>query len=115
MNCLECDSPILGRSDKKFCNDSCRNSYNNKMNSDSSNLMRYIHGKLKTNHKILINQNFVDGKYKTTKSKLMALDFNFEYITHTKTYKNGAEYRFVYDVGYKFLEDDWVLLVKNEQ
>ena len=30
--CLECGEKIIGRSDKKFCNDACRNSYNNKQN-----------------------------------------------------------------------------------
>ena len=115
MNCLECDTPIIGRSDKKFCNDSCRNAYNNKLNSDSTNLMRYINGKLRNNYRVLSSFNFTDGKYKTTKSKLHSLDFNFEYFTHLKIYKNGSEYRFVYDIGYKYLEDDWILLVKNEQ
>ncbi|WP_124640571.1 MULTISPECIES: hypothetical protein [Amniculibacterium] len=115
MNCLECGELIIGRSDKKFCNDSCRNSYNNKLNSDHTNLMRSIHNKLRNNYRILSSINFVDGKHKTTMGKLRTLGFNFEFITHIKTYKNGAEYRFLYDIGYRYLDDDWVLLVKNEQ
>lgn len=115
MNCLECGETILGRSDKKFCNDACRNAYNNRVNSDYTNLMRMIHNRLRNNYRIISSLQFVEGKHKTTKSKLTSLGFNFEYITHTKTYKNGAEYRFLYDIGYKHLEDDWVLLVKNEQ
>ena len=35
-NCLECGTRIIGRADKKFCNDSCRNSYNNKFNKENS-------------------------------------------------------------------------------
>ena len=34
-NCLECSEKIVGREDKKFCSDGCRNSYNNKINKDS--------------------------------------------------------------------------------
>ncbi len=30
--CLECHEKIVGREDKKFCSDGCRNAYNNKMN-----------------------------------------------------------------------------------
>lgn len=26
--CKQCEKPLLGRSDQKFCNDSCRNSFN---------------------------------------------------------------------------------------
>ena len=33
--CLECGDKIVGRIDKKFCSDGCRNAYNNKVNKDS--------------------------------------------------------------------------------
>ncbi len=26
--CKQCEKPLLGRSDQKFCNDSCRNNFN---------------------------------------------------------------------------------------
>lgn len=114
MNCLECGEKITGRSDKKFCNDACRNAFNNKQNKDSSNLMRNIHNKLRKNYRILAEQNFVEGKAKITREKLNLKGFDFEYFTNFKIYKNGAEYRFIYDIGYKFLEDHWILLVKKE-
>ncbi|GAA4166563.1 hypothetical protein GCM10022217_40570 [Chryseobacterium ginsenosidimutans] len=113
MNCLECGEKIIGRSDKKFCNDACRNAYNNKQNKDSSNLMRNINNKLRKNYRILVEIN-TDGKTKIAKSKLDGLGFDFEYFTNLKVYKNGSEYRFVYDYGYKLLEEDFVLIVKNQ-
>lgn len=113
-NCLECGEKIIGRADKKFCNDSCRNAFNNKQNKDSSNLMRNINNRLRKNYRVLSEQNFVEGKAKTTKQRLLSEDFSFEYFTSLKVYKNGAEYRFVYDIGYKILDEDWVLLVKKE-
>jgi len=114
QNCLECGEKILGRADKKFCNDACRNAYNNKQNRDSSNLMRNVHNKLRKNYRILSELKFTEGKSKTTRSKLLSEGFDFDYFTHLKKYKNGAEYRFVYDVGYKFLEDNWLLVVKKD-
>lgn len=113
-NCLECGEKIIGRSDKKFCNDGCRNTYNNKHNKDSSNLMRNINNKLRKNHRILSEQKFMEGKAKTTRNRLISEGFDFEYFTNLIVYKNGAEYRFLYDIGYKFLEDDWILLVRKE-
>ncbi|MBL7878409.1 MAG: hypothetical protein JNN23_00900 [Chryseobacterium gambrini] len=113
MNCLECGEKIIGRSDKKFCNDACRNAYNNKQNKDSSNLMRNINNKLRKNYRILTEVN-TDGKTKVAKSKLDGLGFDFDYITNLKIYKNGSEYKFIYDYGYKLLEDDFVLIVKNQ-
>jgi len=113
MNCLECGEKIIGRTDKKFCNDSCRNAYNNKQNKDSNNLMRNVNNKLRKNYRILVEFN-TEGKAKVAKSKLDNLGFDFDYFTNLKVYKNGAEYRFIYDYGYKFLEDDFILIVKNQ-
>ncbi|OCA71069.1 hypothetical protein BBH99_13865 [Chryseobacterium contaminans] len=113
MNCLECGEKIIGRSDKKFCNDACRNAYNNKQNKDSTNLMRNINNKLRKNYRILTEVN-IEGKTKVAKSKLESLGFDFDYFTNIKVYKNGSEYKFIYDYGYKLLEDDFVLIVKNQ-
>ena len=114
QNCLECGEKIMGRIDKKFCSDACRNAFNNKQNKDQTNLMRNINNKLRKNFKILSEQNFVENKAKTTRNKLSVAGFDFEYFTNIKTYKNGAQYYFVYDFGYKFLEDDFILVVKKE-
>lgn len=113
MNCLECGEKIIGRSDKKFCNDACRNAYNNKQNKDSTNLMRNVNNKLRKNYRILREIN-IDGKTKVSKAKLDILGFDFDYFTNLKVYKNGSEYKFIYDYGYKVLEEDFVLIVKNQ-
>ncbi len=113
MNCLECGEKIIGRSDKKFCNDACRNAYNNKQNKDSNNLMRNVNNKLRKNYRILSEVN-TDGKAKVPRSKLDGLGFDFAYFTNLKIYKNGSEYKFIYDYGYKLLDDDFVLIVKNQ-
>lgn len=113
QTCLECGEKIIGRVDKKFCDDACRNNYNNKQKKNDTNLMRNINNKLRKNFKILASLHFIEGKAKTSKSKLTSLGFDFEYITQIKTYKNGAQYFFVYDYGYKWLEEDFILVVKN--
>ena len=51
--CLECESPLVGRIDKKFCSDYCRNSYNNKINTNNKNLIRNINNRLRRNNKLL--------------------------------------------------------------
>ncbi|KQR94511.1 hypothetical protein ASG01_01105 [Chryseobacterium sp. Leaf180] len=112
MECLECGDKIIGRSDKKFCNDACRNAFNNKQNKDSSNLMRNVNNKLRRNYRILSEVN-TEGKTKISIAKLSGLGFDFNFLTQIKVYKNGSEYRFIYDQGYKVLDADYVLLVKN--
>ena len=59
--CLECGEKIVGREDKKFCSDGCRNAYNNKINKDSTNYMRNINNKLRKYYRILLDLN-AEGK-----------------------------------------------------
>ena len=42
--CLYCGEPIIGRMDKKFCCDSCRNSYNYEKTHKQINVVRKING-----------------------------------------------------------------------
>ena len=111
--CLECGEKLVGRSDKKFCSDYCRNAYNNKINTDAKNLIRNINNRLRKNWRILEELN-PNQKTKTTRNKLMQMGFDFHYITSTYTTKVGTVYYFVYDQGYLPLEDDYFALVKRE-
>jgi predicted nucleic acid-binding Zn ribbon protein len=111
--CLECGDKIVGREDKKFCSDGCRNAYNNKINKDSTNFMRNVNNKLRKNYRILSGLNN-DGKGKSTKSKLLSKGFDFEFFTNILQTKTGNTYYFVYDQGYRVLEDDYYMLVKKE-
>jgi len=77
--CLECNEKIVGREDKKFCSDGCRNAYNNKINKDSNNYMRNVNNKLRKNYRILSESN-PDGKSKITKTKLLSKGFDFEFL-----------------------------------
>jgi len=112
-NCLECGEKIVGREDKKFCSDGCRNAYNNKMNKDSNNFMRNINNKLRKNYRILSELN-VDGKSKTNRTKLLSKGFDFEYFTNILNTTTGNTYYFVYDQGYRLLENDLYMLVKKD-
>ncbi len=111
--CLECEEKIVGREDKKFCSDGCRNSYNNKINKDSTNFMRNVNNKLRKNYRILSALN-VDGKSKTTRAKLLSKGFDFEFFTNILNTKTGNTYYFVYDQGYLTLENDYYMLVKKD-
>lgn len=113
-NCLECGEKIVGRIDKKFCNDTCRNAFNNKQVSKASDQVRKINRILKSNRKILEELN-PTGKTTTTKDKLINSGFNFNYFTNTYTTRDGRIYYFSYDYGFLELEKNRVVLVKNKE
>ena len=113
-NCLECDKPIKGRQDKKFCDDYCRNAYNNRQNADTNNYVRNINNALRKNRRILesvIKQDEAMGK--CPRQKLADQGFDFRYHTHQYLNKKGQTYHFCYEYGYLPLEGDWMLVVKR--
>ncbi|MBT8287163.1 MAG: hypothetical protein HKN00_01410 [Flavobacteriaceae bacterium] len=111
--CAECGEKIFGRVDKKFCDDACRNAYNNRINKDSRNLIRNVNNRLRKNYRILEALN-PRQKTKTSRSKLIEMGFDFNYITSIYTTKAGKIYYFVYNQGYLPLDHDYFALVKRE-
>lgn len=112
--CLECGDSIVGRSDKKFCCDTCRNAYHNTLNRDTNNLIRNTHNRLRKNYRILQNLNS-NGKTKVTKTALLQQGFAFDLLTGLQITESGKTYRFIYDIGYLPLENDSYLLMKKPE
>lgn len=111
--CLECGEKIFGRKDKKFCGDYCRNSYNNRLNEDSSNYMRRINNILRKNRRILAHLN-PDGKQTVDVISLAEEGFNFHYFTNIYTTKKGSQYFFCYDQGYLKIDENQYMLVHKQ-
>lgn len=114
--CLACNKPVKGRTDKKFCDDYCRNNYNNQLKADSNNLVRNVNNALGKNRRILesiINNG--EEMAKTSKEKLLEKGFMFKYMTHTYTNKKGDTYFFCYDHGYMPLAHDWYLVLRKKE
>lgn len=115
-NCLACDKPLKGRSDKKFCDDYCRNNYNNQLKSITNNQVRNINNALGKNRRILEEMlPLGEEMSKTTKEKLLQKGFLFKYVTHLYTTKSGKTYYYCYDYGYLPLENDWYLIVRRKE
>lgn len=111
--CLNCKEEIIGRVDKKFCCDYCRNQYNNILNSDSNKYVRNINNILRKNRRILSELN-PDGKIKLHKNKMAEKGFNFNYFTNIYKTKTGKTYYFSYDQGWLELENDYFILVRKK-
>ena len=112
-SCLECSENVVGRIDKKFCSDYCRNAYNNKVNKESKNLIRNTNNRLRKNYNVLSKLN-VSGKTKVTRRKLFDQGFDFNFFTSIYTTKTGNTYFYVYDQGYLAIENETFLLIKRD-
>jgi len=112
--CEECGSLIIGRVDKRFCSDQCRNTFNNRLNSDVTRYIRNTNRALRKNRRILTDLN-PEGKTKVSRDKLLARGFDFGHFTSTYRRKEGSEYFYCYEQGYLPIDKDYFLLVIKKE
>ncbi|MCC7303217.1 MAG: hypothetical protein IT233_11305 [Bacteroidia bacterium] len=109
--CLECNETLSGRSDKKFCDDHCRTSFNNRSRSVDTNFIRNTDNRLRRNRRIL--RHFLEaGVSKVRREQLAELGYLFPYHT-TRRLTGGEEYLYVYEYGILELPEHEFLIVKN--
>jgi hypothetical protein len=115
MKCLQCDKPLsAGRSDKKFCNDYCRQAYNNKRKEQENKEIRHINLALKRNRRILKTLLKEHDEVVTDKETLLRSGFLFEFHTHhVISKKKSNEFLFCYNYGYHLTEGGKYKIVKR--
>lgn len=114
ITCPQCGEKVIGRTDKKFCSTQCRNSFNNKVRSESEKQIIDINRILRKNRRILQQFN-PEGKTTVRKSHLMDMGFDFKYHTHTFLSSKGNLYKLCYEFGYLEIQDPLKILIINEQ
>jgi hypothetical protein len=111
--CRQCSKNLRGRTDKKFCDDYCRNQFNNQLKAVPKNLVRNINHALTKNRRIM-ESIIAEGPAlaKVTRENLLQEGFQFRFITHLNTHKAGTVYYCCYDYAYLLLEEEEVLIVQ---
>ena len=110
--CLDCGSPLRGRTDKKFCDDQCRSTYNNRIKAESFSSLSPVNAILRKNYSILARL-CPAGKVRLKKDELLRYGFDLNYHTHLYETQTGNTYFFCYDYGYLKLENEVFLIVKK--
>jgi len=117
--CENCGKPLVGRSDMRFCNDGCRNTYNRvkkkaeqvAVHENLPEIFRII----KRNYELINipglpheNDQFI---FYEDISGLLAQGFNPKFFTSIFIDENGKTWRSIFDVGFhleeKFMEIGW--------
>lgn len=117
FECLHCGKELFGRRDKKYCNDTCRNTANRKrVGADTwyePLFIAQINTILKRNYKILKHiVTMHEGPTTVGKFSLIEKNFNFRYYTSVLTTSSGTYY-FNYDHGWRELPEDKIMIVMN--
>ncbi|MEM9327554.1 MAG: hypothetical protein AAGA85_17945 [Bacteroidota bacterium] len=115
--CLECDSPLIGREDKKFCDAQCKSNFHNRQNRREQATIRSTNQILKRNREILRNLLPLEGKIVLTKKDLTDRGYDFRHFTSQFQTKR-ALYYFAYEYGFAPIQGEdgqpRVLLVKYQ-
>ncbi len=110
--CLDCGARLLGRSDKKFCSDQCRNNYNNRLNRDQNNYVRNVHAQLRRNRKVLADL-FDAGHHRIHRDALLAQGYNFTFFTHLVETREGLRWSYCFEYGFREAETGYLELMKS--
>ena len=104
-HCLQCERPLTGRTDKKFCDAYCRNSYNNRSKRADEELIHTLNSQLRRNRRILKTLCPV-GKATVRREVLDALGFNYKVFSGIYRSPKGLVYYISYDYAFSPLRDD---------
>ncbi len=110
--CIECQEPLNGRCDKKFCDDNCRTAYNNRVKSQETNFVRNVNNILRRNRRILRHFFSLESP-RVRREQLTETGFLFSYFTRVHTV-GKEKYTFVYEYGFMEISPDEILLVKSD-
>lgn len=110
--CCECGDPIKGRSDKRFCCDTCRNAYHNRVNCDANNFVRNVNNVLRRNRRILETM-MNHGAPAISRYQLVRLGFDFRFFTHYIPEPEGLDQYFCYEYGYRQLDQQSLSIIRE--
>lgn len=121
-NCENCGKLLFGRTDKRFCNDSCRNQFNReKASRDAQKAhdnLPEIFKIIKRNYEIL--QTHHPEKLRPDEGMFFDIadlkddGFNFKFFTSTGEI-DGEVYKFCFDIGWLRSGDLCLLVYRPEQ
>src|SRR5690606_40705878 len=79
--CRECERPLSGRRDKKFCDEYCKSAFHYKKDREGNNFYLQVAQQLKMNRKLLKAYNKA-GKATVRAEILLAQGFQPKFFTH---------------------------------
>ncbi len=103
--CKHCHKEInlsIGRRDRQFCDEECKNRYHNRIAYEEEKEAKRINKILKKNRNILKKMSLRKEHEEISHERLLKEGFDFNYHTHFKiTVHQKYEYTFCYDYGYR--------------
>ena len=111
--CQQCGKPIRGRTDKKFCDSNCKNTFNFAKRRETRNEVKEIDNYLHRNREILATLMGESKKEMFDRTVLTRAKFRWEYMTGIYKNKQDKWYHLVYDFAWMEFTDQRILVVRK--
>lgn len=109
LNCINCGEVLIGRRDKKFCDDHCRSLHHNVFYAPKYNLIRKTHTTLRKNRRILVQaSSFFGERIRVPVKWLTQRGFSFDHCTQFILQKNKKPQFVCYDIAYQWWDQEGV-------
>ncbi len=118
--CEHCGKPLFGRTDKRFCNDGCRNAFNRFKSQFERQLWEHenvpeVLKIIRNNYKILRSYHPGTDYYENVLTEdLLEKGFNFRFFTSVAQEKDNL-WRFCFDLGWLEVNERCSLIERPEQ
>jgi hypothetical protein len=119
--CLYCEKPLnlnVGRKDRRFCDEQCKNKYHNTKTWEEEKEIKRIQLVLKKNRRILKKMFARKDHDEIAKDRLLKEGFEFDFHTHfVETYHYKRQYTCCFDYGYRLTKDKYKIIevFKNKE
>ena len=113
--CAECGHKLVGRTDKKFCNDYCRNSFNNKRYRKEQYAKREIQGVLNVNYSILKSICSQNSVAESTLDHLAEKGYQMRFFTNLSLTGEGEVLRQCFDMSLLTKEDGSLFIINMKK
>lgn len=111
--CQQCQSPLKGRSDKKFCDDYCRSQYYSQQHKINNDCIKFVTNRLRKNRMIL-KKLYTQKKYSISLHHIPIFGMDLCFHTHKFKSSNGDIYTMVFDYGFKLCPDQGIQIIQSD-
>jgi hypothetical protein len=114
--CENCGRELYGRTDKRFCNDNCRNEFNRRKKQEelakTNESMPEILKVIRRNYEILLSYGEIESGTEIFVKKIALEEKGFNFKFYTSVDFNNEQYRFCFERGWK--EVDGTVYIRDD-
>lgn len=112
--CCVCDSKLYGRSDKVFCNYTCKNKYHAALRKHNKSVASQTIGKLNRNYQILcLLIGKKADKFRIHRLELMRYGFQFDVMSGVEVNKFGLKCQ-VYEFSWYMTQNQQIIVSRDQ-